>query len=498
MGVLSHGHARASGSPPRGGTWRHPLATDGAVWGFWEFTYANSALAIATWAFLIGGATALFVGPREGIAAIVIGNILGVLLATFSTCVPCGKYGTEQFTFLRSMFGSNGSRLVYVLAVVFLTMGWLAVLGLMFGRSIDGLSGLVSTHQTDPGGVLVLVSGLTAIVLTGFVVARGPTSIKVFNTIVAPALVIIMAVMLYMILSQHSFAELMALPALDAPFGDKRVNFMIAVEVNMAAGFSSWPYVGNLARLSKNQRTAFWPNIIGIFGAAVLGEAVGLLAAAALGDSDPTVWMTHIGGITFGVIALGFVAFANVTSMINILYTSIVGLRQLAGKKLREMSWTLLVAAFCVVPMLIVGFAPGIYDGFFIFLVWTSALNSALAGIGIADYFFLRQQRMNLRHLYAAEAQSPYRYWRGFNPIALAALAIGFAVYVLVFNPQTLANTTLFSFITASLPSCLLAGLVHYGLTRLLAGRLGWGAYAKPLVRNEQILDLDTRSLSND
>lgn len=127
-----------------------PLLPTERMWGFWEFTYANSALAIATWAFLIGGATALFVGPREGIAAIVIGNILGVLLATFSTCVPCGKYGTEQFTFLRSMFGSNGSRLVYVLAVVFLTMGWLAVLGLMFGRSIDGLSGLVSEHQTDP------------------------------------------------------------------------------------------------------------------------------------------------------------------------------------------------------------------------------------------------------------------------------------------------------------------------------------------------------------
>ena len=33
-----------------------------------------------------------------------------------------------------------------------------------------------------------------------------------------------------------------------------------------------------------------------------------------------------------------------------------------------------------LVPALIVCFAPGIYDGFFIFLVWTSALNSALAG----------------------------------------------------------------------------------------------------------------------
>ncbi|MCY1351141.1 NCS1 nucleoside transporter family protein [compost metagenome] len=266
----------------------------------------------------------------------------------------------------------------------------------------------------------------------------------------------------------------------------------------MAAGFSWWPYVGNLARLSKNQRTAFWPNIIGIFGAAALGEVVGLLAAAALGDSDPTVWMTRIGGLTFGVIALGFVAFANVTSMVNILYTSIVGLRQLAGQKLREMSWELLVALFCVVPVLIVLFAPGIYDGFFIFLVWTSALNSALAGIGIADYFFLRRQRLNLRHLYAAEAQSPFRFWRGFNPAALVALVAGFVIYVVVFNPQTLANTTFFSFATASLPSCLLAGLVHYALTRVLAVRLGWGAYPKGDDRKTEALGLNAKGYSNE
>ncbi|MNH17028.1 hypothetical protein D3C79_766810 [compost metagenome] len=76
------------------------------------------------------------------------------------------------------------------------------------------------------------------------------------------------------------------------------------------------------------------------------------------------------------------------------------------------------------------------------------------------------------------------RFCKGFNPIALLALVAGFAVYVVVFNPQTLANTNFFTFATASLPSCLLAGLVHYGLTRLLAARLGWGAYSKGNERN--------------
>ncbi len=454
-----------------------PLLPKERIWGFWEFTYANSALAIATWAFLIGGATALFVGPKEGIAAIVIGNILGVVIMALSTCVACGKYGIEQFTFLRSMFGKNGSRLVYLLAVVGLTMGWLAVLGLMFGRSISGVMVLITEQKPDPQELLVYVAAFASILLTAWVVARGPTSIKIFNTIVAPALLLVMCAMLYLIFDNYSFAELMVLPALDAPFDDKRVNFMIAIEINMAAGFSWWPYIGNLARLSKNQRTAFWPNVIGVFGAAVLGEVVGLLAAATYGDSDPTVWMPHIGGLVFGVVALLFVSFANVTSMINILYTSIVGLRQVVGKQLRQMRWEVLVILFCIVPAVIVFVAPGIYDGFFIFLVWTSALNSSLAGICIADFFVLRRQRVNLRNVFAPEDDPALRFWKGFNPIALIALLVGFIIYVVLFNPQTLDNISIFQFISASLPSCLLAGLVHFTLTRMFAAKMGWGDY---------------------
>lgn len=456
-----------------------PLLPSERLWGFWEFTYANSALAIATWAFLIGGAVGLFVGPKEGIAAIVIGNIIGVVLTALPTCVPAGKYGVEQFTALRSQFGPNGSRLVYFLAVVFLTMGWIAVLGMMFGRSIDGLTALVSGGEAAPLGPKVMVAAIGAILLTWFVVAKGPTSIKFFNMVISPALVLLMGWMMYLILSRNSFGDLMAMQPLAPPFEDNTLNFIIAVEVNLAAGFSWWPYIGNLGRLTKNERTAFWPNIIGIFGAAALGEVVGLLGSVALGNSDPTIWMAQVGGVVVGVIALGFVAFANVTSMANILYTSVVGLRQIGTRSIRAIRWEVLLFLFCVVPLILVIFFPTMYDGFFIFLVWTSALNSALAGIGIADYFFLRRQKLDLRALHGDQSRSPYRFAGGFNPIGIVALVVGFVVYVAVFNPQTLESAAIFKYLTASLPSCAAAGLVHYVLTRLFAKGEGWGDYPR-------------------
>jgi NCS1 family nucleobase:cation symporter-1 len=416
---------------------------------------------------------------KEGIAAIVIGNIFGVILTALATTVLAGRYGTEQFVTLRSQFGWNGTRLVYVLAVVVLTMGWLAVLAMMFGRSIDGLTALASGGEADPTGVKVAVASVGAIFLTWFIVARGPTSIKVFNMIVSPALVILMLVMLWLILSQHSWSDLLAMEALDPPFEDRHLNFIIAVEINLAAGFSWWPYIGNLARLTKNERTAFWPNILGIFGAAVLGEIVGLLGAVALGNSDPTIWMTTIAGVGVGIVALGFIAFANITSMANILYTSAVGLRQVSTDGIRGLSWGSLLMLFCAIPLVLVIAYPQMYDGFFIFLVWTSALNSALAGIGIADYFFLRRQRLDLRALHGPQQGGAYQFLGGFNPAGLIALALGFLVYIWLFNPQTLANHWAFAFLTASIPSCVLAGLAHLLLTRIFCRSRTWGDYPK-------------------
>lgn len=218
-----------------------PLLPGERLWGFWEFTYANAALAIATWAFLIGGAVGLFVGPKEGIAAILIGNVIGVVITALATCVATGRWGVEQFVFLRSMFGPNGSRLVYVLAVVFLTLGWLAVLGLMFGHSIDGLETLIAggaPSATPETGVSVIAAAVGAILLTWFIVAKGPTSIRFFNMIVAPALFVLMVVMMWLILSERSFSELMGMEALAPPFENRTANFIIAIEVNIAAGMS--------------------------------------------------------------------------------------------------------------------------------------------------------------------------------------------------------------------------------------------------------------------
>ena len=97
MGLPDAGPVKPENHPRQEGAFSTmPVLREERIWGFWDFTAVNVGLAIATWAFLIGGTTALFVGARAGIAAIFIGNVIGVSLVALAPCIPSAKYGLEQ------------------------------------------------------------------------------------------------------------------------------------------------------------------------------------------------------------------------------------------------------------------------------------------------------------------------------------------------------------------------------------------------------------------
>lgn len=456
---------------------RAPLPPSRRLWGFWEFTWTNTSIAVATWGFLIGGGVAMVVGVRDGLVAILLGNIIGVLLVGLAISVTSGKYGVEQYTFLRSMFGPNGSRVVYILGLVLLTVGWLVVLGTMFGRAIDSAVSVVSDRQPDITTWWIPIVTVGAIVIVALMVAKGSSSIKISNAIVAPILLVMMGVMMYFFFQEYTLGEMMNLPAVDPPSESQLVNFIIAVEVNIACGFSWWPYVGNLSRITKTERIAYWPNLIGICCAAALGEVVGLLGATIFNDSDPTQWMAGVGGAALAFMVLIFVAFANVTSMATILYTAIAGLRQAFVRQLKKLSWRALVVWFCAVSVAVMFILPGLYDNFLTFMVWTAAMYASFTGIMLVDYYWLRRQRVPLADLFDETPNSAYYYWRGFSPAAAIAFVAGFIASTVSFNPQTWWTGPTFIFTTASLPAVVVAAAVYALIAPRMNAKRGWGAY---------------------
>ncbi|MGH3085985.1 MAG: purine-cytosine permease family protein [Rubrobacteraceae bacterium] len=459
------------------------------IWGFWDFASVNVGLAIATWAFLIGGSTALFVGAKTGIAAILIGNVIAVSLMALATCIPSAKYGLEQYTALRSVFGSNGTRLIVLAVVPLLSWGWNAVLAIMFGRAAANVSNAAFATDAGPNGAVVIAFAFAAIAISWFVVVRGPASIEWVNKIVAPGLAIIALVMLVLIFAGSSWSELRAAEPIE-PFGDRTLDFMIAIELNLAAGFSWWPLMGNLARLTKSQRAAFWPNMLGLYAAAALASVVGLLAALVLGDSDPTVWMIPLGGVALGALALVFIAFANVTSMVGQTYSSCLALFRL-GDTARRLRWATVAGALLLPAAVGVLFPAAVYDNFFKFLAWQSVALASLCGIYFVDFFFLRHRRLDARGLYEPESRSRYAFWAGLNPAALVALAVGSAVYLLLLNPISFEQANLFRFVSASMPAFLAATLTHVLLTKLIIQPLGKGGYTDPVKEGDDEHDRD-------
>ena len=455
-----------------------PLLRPERVWGFADFTWVNIGLAIATWAFLTGGATAAFVGAKAGIAAMIIGNAIGITIVCLATCVPSGKYGVEQYTFLRSILGRNATRGLVFSFLLLVEMGWTAVLAIMFARATANVSNEALNTSIGPTSFVVTIFALVAIVMSWLVLSRGPVTIRFLNRIVAPGLAIITLGMLALIFTDVSWSQLTSAKPL-SPFGDKRLDFMIAVEFNVATGLSWWPVMGGLARLTQTPRAAYWPNMIGIFAATVVAQVVGLFAALSLGDADPTVWMIPLGGTALGIIALLFIAFANVTSIVAIIYATCLALRQAGGKALARVRWQVLSGAFFVLPAILTFFPGALYDNFLKFVVWAAAIIAPMTGIMVADYFLLRKRRIDMRALYSDDPDGPYGFFKHWNPASVVAVVVGFFVYLVMINQQTLSSREAFEYVTASLPSLLAGAVVHLVLTKAIVQPLGWGGYGE-------------------
>ncbi|WP_010203967.1 purine-cytosine permease family protein [Salinibacterium sp. PAMC 21357] len=453
-----------------------PLLKSERVWKATDFTWVNVSLAIATWAFLIGGSTVLLVGFMDGIAAMLIGNSIGLSVMALGSVVLSQRLGVEQYRTLRSVFGGIGVVIVVFTIVLLVEAGWTSLLGVMFGRAIAQISNQAFGTDFAAGGPIVIAFALLALAAGWYLLSRGPVTISKLNRFVAPGLIVVVVIMMALLMSQHSFQELLEAPPI-APFDDDQLNFAIAIEFNIGAGLSWWPVMGTLARLTRSPKSALWPTYLGILLGTVVAQIVGMAAALLIGESDPTAWMVPVAGPILGVLTLLFVGFANVTSMAAIAYSTVLALKQSSGRVLERFSWPVLCALFLALPAVLVFFPDFLYGQFQTFVIISGAFVAAICGVIIADYFLLRRQRIQLRALYASGTGAPFRFHGGLNIAAMIAIAASATFYFWVYNPITLETQPMFSWTTATVPAVVLAMLVYLLMSWVLNIRGNRGGY---------------------
>lgn len=447
------------------------------VWGFFDFSWVMVGLAIATWAFLIGGDVVYFLGLKAGIAAMVLGNAIGVGVVVVSVLGDT-KYGLEHFSLVRAVFGRHGIKPLIYIVNFLVCVGWSGILAVMFGRSAVNIVNELADTSYGGDSYLVALFGLAALFSAWLVVVKGPVALKWFNRIAAPGLSVVIIVMLFFLFRDNSWSDFTAIEPLE-PFGDPLLDFIMVVEFSIAGGVSWWPAQGNLSRLATTQRSAMWATIVGLFVVTLIAQTVGLMAALRYEDSDPTNWMIPLTGAGFGVVILLWIGFANITTMSVQAYQVCVAMRQESVRWLSAMSWPLLVGIFLALSALLLIKPSAVYDNFFQFLYWISVAYAPIIGVVIVDYFILRRQTLDLRAIFSSERGSPYDFWGGWNIAAFIGVGVGSGVYLALLNPVSLWYSAPFPYMTASVPALLSGGVVYLILTQLWVKRVGKGGYVR-------------------
>jgi len=443
-------------------------------WGPWRLGIALATAAAATWCYLIGEYVGLYLDFFQGSLALAAGSMIGMLLVLLAAGPTCIRYGIDSVASTRPQFGSRGWIVPSLMQLVSI-VGWNSLLLIFFAKSLSQLLGVLGWVSPDvASGRIVPAATAVVCALVFLVLLRGASGVsRIANFLVLHVLVGLW--MLYLLVS-HRWPELVAArPTLASP--DPLWNYTTGVEIGISSLLSWWAYIGAMIRMAPDGRTVAVPVMLGMGAPVPLLSLIGIAGILVLKSSDPSEWLRTVGGPLYAIIALAFVAAANLGTAIAGIYASAIGLRNFSALE-RLPWWALLLITILPVALVGVTIPELFFARFGVFLAFIGVAFAPLCGIQIADYYLLRRRRIDIRAIYDRGGSGAYAYWAGFNPAALAALAGGCALYIWLLNPLTYASHGPYRYLTASLPAACVAGLMHVLLTRWLVVPAGRGGYA--------------------
>jgi NCS1 family nucleobase:cation symporter-1 len=423
------------------------------------------AYAVATWCFMIGGIVANRAGAIQGAVALTAGVMVGVFITNMATALACHRYGLEQVDFCKTAFGQRGTRIVLVFYIIN-QIGWNGLILVMFGNGIRNVARALGYH---PGPWIVSVGVVIGLWLTYLLVTRGVHLLNVSNAFITPGLAILTAMMFALLLWRHGWAAIVAAPPL-APGPDPLLDYLLVFEWGVATGISWWGAIGFLARNTRRRRDVVYPQLVQLGLGLCLVCCVSLFSSLVARTDDPTEWMIPIGGPVLGLVALLFVALANVSTSAIQTFTCGLAFRHLGP--LKERPWRQLVLWTVVLTLPYAIWPEFLYRHGNTFLSYNGTIYAPICGVLFADYFAVRRGRVDIWGIFEDDPSGAYHYRGGFNWPAIVAVAAGIGLFYALLDPLTFESAALFRWLTASLPVAVASGLIYWGLMALAAWRI--------------------------
>ncbi len=377
----------------------------------------------------------------EAVLTIFLGNLV-VLLPLVLNAHAGTRYGIPFPVYCRSAFGLRGANVPALLRAL-VACGWFGIQAWIGGWALYKVLEVFfpSLQSWKPLPVLdISVPQLACFgafwAVNVLVVCRGIESIRFLLNIKAPLLISLgLALLAWAWHAAGGFGPILDQPSQFAPGGPKEGRFWSFFFPALTANVGFWATLAlnipDFSRYVRSQRYQVLGQVLGLpatmglfsfLGVAVTSATVVLYHRPIWDPMDllpqfenPVVLVVALFALCLATLATNLAA--NVVSPAN-------DFAHLWPRRISFRTGGVITAVLGVLiqPWKLVADPTGYI---FKWLVAYSSLLGAVAGVLIADYFFLRRMRLDLPGLY--RRQGPYWYTGGFNLRALAALAIGIA-----------------------------------------------------------------------
>jgi nucleobase:cation symporter-1, NCS1 family len=367
-------------------------------------------------AMLTGGmAVAAGLSFQGSVAAGFLGTI--VALVFYLTMATIGvDYGIPGQVATRVVYGLRGAKAIPSLMRVLVSIYWFAF------QTFAGASAIVAVLAKITGVTFSLVA---VSVIFGFIQACvaviGFGSLKALARVALPVKVAVL-IYLFALFIWHDDASFAPAAVLSyAGSGPSWVLLASWLNVTIASWFSTIADAADFARYTRSRADMWVATFAAGASGALLSTALGAYAAAAtLGKvQNPFVLAVDVETGWLGLVAIAvFICLDDWTINVLNLYSGGLSLSNMFERFGRF--WTTLIVSVLGVALCSVS---GVLNGYFQDMSLFGNVFAPVAGILVFDYLFVRNMRIDVAALY--DPKGSYRYWFGFNPIAITWTAIG-------------------------------------------------------------------------
>lgn len=414
---------------------------DEAKQPFWKILFIRIGAICCVSQLMLGAALGFGMTFWDAFLATMLGSVL-LQVVSWALGTAAAHEGLSTSLLSRwTGFGKGGSALFG--GVVAISMvGWFGVQNAVFGQGMATIVGFTDFLGDFEYPVWAIITGIGITLLVVF----GIKAIANFATIFVPVFIAVVIYATWVILQDHTLAELVSMAPPGAALSLGAATTMVAG--GFIAGAICTP---DYARFLKGGTQVFWMTLIGTF----IGELGMNLLAVMLAHATGTENVVDLMMATSGIIGVIIVVASTVKLNDINLYSSGLGLMTLINAlfnktvKRNTIIWALGIVGTILSVI-------GIINYFTNFLTLLGVAIPPVAGIMVIDYYVLRRSRKKLDES-RAKGELPKKV-ENWNPIAIVCWIAGFVVGQV---------TSMMNIGIPGLNSLILAGVLYWAVMKI-------------------------------